>query len=318
MTVFAKRDLVTLAVAPSQTETEKSARTHKAIRTHLESDPELNKYFIDTFLQGSYKNSTNVRGDSDVDMGSLTNKVFYYETDWLPTEQITRNGLIQPSLKESVEMELKALPPGQFGYKEFRADILTSLRTKYGYENVEDGNKAVKIQGNSYRMDADVLPCMAYRQYFKACNGEPSYHSGITFFTKSSERIINFPHQHFTNLTQKNQNTDGKVKGCIRILKCIRNEFEDAGKWDRKRSPSYYLEGLLWNVPDHLFWGAYDEVMCEVLKYLWNDLTEKKENGNLGEYAQANDILRLFHAKYWNVDDAIAFIELIWKAVYST
>jgi hypothetical protein len=44
MAVTAQRDLVKLALAPSVTEREKAARTHTAIREHLESDDALRNY----------------------------------------------------------------------------------------------------------------------------------------------------------------------------------------------------------------------------------------------------------------------------------
>lgn len=317
MSVKAKRDLVQLAIAPSQTEREKAARTHTAIREHLETDPALKKYTIDTFLQGSYKNSTNVRGDSDVDMGSETDEVFYYDTDWLPTEPRYEHGVPTTSLKESVEQSLNQLGKGGFTFWEYRADVLASLHREYGVQGVVDGNKAIMVKGNTYRLDADVLPCTSFRQYFKDWQGKASYHTGIAFYTKSHDRIVNFPKQHFENLAEKDQRKDGKVKGCIRILKRIRNELEDQGQWDRKRSPSFYLESFVWNAPDDKFNGGYDSVVENVLGYLYHDLKDKKAKNELNSYAQANNIFPLFHAKFWNADDAIAFIEKIWAAVFT-
>ena len=313
MVVTAQRDLVTLALAPSKTEQDKAARTHTTIREYLESDPALRKYGVDTYLQGSYKNSTNVRGDSDVDMGSVTNEVFYHDTSVLPTQPRYERGEVV-SLKESIDNSLNRLPRGGFTFQEYRADVLASLQREYG-DSVVDGNKAITVRGNTYRLDADVLPCTSFRQYVESAAGA-TYHTGIAFFSNSSERIVNFPHQHFTNLSQKDQRSDGKVKGCIRIMKRLRNEFEEAGEWNRKRSPSYYLEGLLWNVPDHYFEGRYEVVLCDVLRYLWQDLTEKKAAGDLDSYLQANGIFLLFHPQFWNVDDALAFIGKIWLAVF--
>lgn len=318
MVVKAKRDFALLAVAPSATERDKAARTHTAIREHLESDPALNKYRIDTFLQGSYKNSTNVRGDSDVDLRSETDQVFYYDTDWLPTEPEYRYGSPTASLKESVDRSLAQLASGGFTFWDYRADVLASLQKKYGQSSVVDGNKAITVVGNSYRLDADVLACTTFRQYFKNWQGKADYHTGIAFFTKTRDRIVNFPKQHFENLRDKDQRNDGKVKGCIRILKRIRNELEEQGQWDRKRSPSFYLESLVRNVPDAHFSGGYDSVLQNVLAFLYRDLKEKKANNDLGSYVQANDIFRLFHPSFCNADDAIAFIEAIWEAAFSS
>jgi len=311
MAVIAKRDLSKLSFAPSETEREKAARTHNAIREHLETDEALKKYSIETYLQGSYKNSTNVRGDSDVDMGSLTENIFYYDVSDLPQDQ-TQFGT--KSVRESVT---ESIEPASFTYNDYRRDVLASLQRKYGYENVVDGNKAITVNGNTYRLDADVLPCTSFRQYYPDWQGKASYHRGISFFSKSGDRVVNFPKQHFDNLAAKDQRKDGKVKGCIRILKRIRNELEEAGQWDRKRSPSFYLESLVWNAPDDKFNGGYDSVVQNVLAYLWNDLRQKRGTDAIRSYMQANNIFVLFHPKFWNVDDALAFIDKIWDTVFT-
>jgi hypothetical protein len=309
MTVTAKRDLVELSLAPSPTEQEKAARTHTAIREHLETDEALKRYAIDTYLQGSYKNSTNVRGDSDVDMGSVTDNIFYYDMSDLPADP-TQYG--EKSIREATEAEIQ---PAPFTFQDYRRDVLASLKRKYG--DVVDGNKSLFVPGNTYRLDADVLPCTSFRWYYTNWQGRASYHTGISFFTKANEQVVNFPKQHFDNLAAKDQRNDGKVKGCIRIFKRIRNELEDRGEWDRKRSPSYYLESLVWNAPDSEFSGGYSSVVQNVLAHLWNDLREKKEKGDLQSYLQANEVFVLFHPKFWNVDDALAFIDAVWRAVFT-
>lgn len=313
MPTTTKKDLPTLALAPSESEQQKAGRTHRAIRKHLEKDPSLAVYTIDTYLQGSYKNSTNVRGDSDVDMGSVTDRFFYYDLSDLPDDPANSVGAGRRSLRQQVEA---SIVPTSMTFSKYRSDVLASLQSEYGRDAVVDGNKAIRVNGNTYRLDADVLPCTTFRWYYKDWRGGASYHTGISFFTNNGERVVNFPHQHFTNLSQKDQTNSGKVKGCIRILKRVRNELVNAGGWDRKRSPSYYLEGLLWNVPDDLFRGGYTSVFPNVLKYLWEDLTAKRGREELRSYMQANNVFVLFHQSFWNVNDAIDFIEAIWQAVY--
>ena len=219
------------------------------------------KFAIDTFLQGSYRDRTTVRGDSDVDMGSVTENIFYYDMDDLPADA-TQFGT--RSLRETTKA---ALQPGPFTFDDYRRDVLASLKRKYGEADVVDGNKAIYVRGNTYRLDADVLPCTSFRQYFKDWQGGASYHTGISFFTKTGKRIVNFPKQHFDNLAAKDQQNNGKVKGCIRVFKRIRNELEDRRQWDRKRSPSFYLESLVWNVPDDHFAGGADAVVQNVLAF---------------------------------------------------
>lgn len=298
--LVARVDFDKLAVAPSKTESDNAARTHTTIREYLESVQSLAHYRIDTYLQGSYKNSTNVRQGSDVDVGSRTAEVYIGETKHLPETQRS--------------LYASHTSPGDFGYAQYRADILAALRAKYG--TVHDGNKALNIPGNSSRLDADVLPCLEYRHYWTYTGQLSDYAKGIAFYSKQGQLYVNFPDQHFQNLTTQNGKTDGKLKGCIRILKRARNLMVEAGKWRKERSPSYYLECLLWNVPPHIFLDSYDVVVPDVLKYLYTDLTEKRERGNLDSYMQANNIYFLFHPTFWNVADAVDFVVAVWDHVY--
>ncbi len=314
MTVTAQRDLVKLALAPSETESAKAARTHNMIRDHLESDPDLTKYSITTYLQGSYKNSTNVRGDSDVDMGSRSPNSFFYELSDLPdTARTSSVSYGSPSAKSLRAQVQESISPATYSFWDYRRDVFNSLVNEYG--DVTDGNKAIRVNGNTYRLDADVLPCLDFRWYYEA-SGKAAYHEGIAFLTTTGKRIVNFPQQHFENLGEKDRRNSNKVKGCIRIMKRLRNELEEAGAWDRKRSPSFYLESLIWNVPDSKFVGGYPAVLQNVLVHLYDDLRAKRGTEALREYMQANNIFVLFHSEFWNVDDAIAFIELIWRAAY--
>lgn len=76
------------------------------------------------------------------------------------------------------------------------------------------------------------------------------------------------------------------------------------------------MESLVWNAPDSKFSYGYDSVVQNVLAFLWNDLEEKKKSGQLNTYVQANNIFVLFHPTFWNVDDALAFIDIVWKEIF--
>jgi hypothetical protein len=72
----------------------------------------------------------------------------------------------------------------------------------------------------------------------------------------------------------------------------------------------------VWNAPDDNFVGGYANVLQNVLAHLYNDLREKRGTPALRSYVQANDIFVLFHPDFWNVDDAIAFLDTIWNAAF--
>lgn len=69
---------------------QQSAATYKTIKSTLEhgSAPYASKQ-IDSFLQGSYGNDTNIFGDSDVDIVLRTRALFHYNIEALPEWQKT-------------------------------------------------------------------------------------------------------------------------------------------------------------------------------------------------------------------------------------
>ncbi|APG93110.1 hypothetical protein SAMCFNEI73_pA0133 (plasmid) [Sinorhizobium americanum] len=156
----------------------------------------------------------------------------------------------------------------EYGYADFKKDVLSWLFTKYG-SAVHPGNKALYVAGNGNRRDADVLPCVSFRKYrkFNSMNDQ-DYVEGICFFFPDGTRIINYPRQHSDNLTWKHQQTGGWLKPAVRILKNMRNRMVNDGVIEEGLAPSYYLEGMLYNVPTDLFGTTYAHTLTHALAWL--------------------------------------------------
>ena len=58
-----------------------SKRTHEAIRKVLDANQWPAGMIHDFYLQGSYRNDTNIRGDSDVDVVLQLTSSFHHEAD---------------------------------------------------------------------------------------------------------------------------------------------------------------------------------------------------------------------------------------------
>ena len=107
-----------MAIAESQLETwanQGAITTAKATADSIKNA--LNSYGpegvdFEVFLQGSYKNSTNIRGDSDVDVVAQLNSTFYSN---LSDEQ----------------KRILGITPASYGWSDFRADVLKALRNYY-------------------------------------------------------------------------------------------------------------------------------------------------------------------------------------------
>ncbi len=146
------------------------------------------------FLQGPYKNDTNVYGDSDVDIVISTDAVNYSDTSYLPADDL-------PNYNGQFVRATYQLP-------DFKNEVVEWLKKKYPNE-VSVGSKAVYINGNAGRRGADVIIAAEFRRYYTyPAQGEPTFETGICFLKPDGSLIDNFPKQHSDRCTSKNQSTN--------------------------------------------------------------------------------------------------------------
>lgn len=212
---------------------------------------------VEVFLQGSYGNDTNVYAESDVDVVIRLDSLFYYDDSKLDAAGKTAFERLHPG------------GPAQYEFHAFYADVLKQLRTAFGAD-VVPGAKAIKVNGRGNRRPTDVLVSVDFRNYHSVSAGTGEiYTRGLCFFT-SSGRIENFPKQHCENCTAKHQATNGWFKPTVRILKNMRNRMVDVGLIQKTIAPSYYLEGLLYNVPNDKFGSSYEDTFVEAYNWIVN------------------------------------------------
>jgi hypothetical protein len=65
-----------------------SASTHSSIRAALDRHSWPNGVTPSVYLQGSYRNYTNTRGNSDVDVVVETDSIYYYNTSRLTADEL--------------------------------------------------------------------------------------------------------------------------------------------------------------------------------------------------------------------------------------
>ena len=234
-----------------------SSTTYNTIKGALEvsSAPYADKNY-QVFLQGSYGNDTNIYAESDVDIVIKLNDSFQSDLSLLTDYQKT---VFQNDLADAT-----------YAASDFKKDVRKVLVDKYGGD-VTVGAKAIVIAGNVSRRKADVITAMQFRRYFKF-NGiqDQSYEEGICFYNAAGERIANYPKQHATNCTTKHQNTNKWFKPMVRVVKNIRGKMIEDGLLEAGIAPSYYIEGLLYNVPNKNFGTSYEDSMLNSINWLRN------------------------------------------------
>lgn len=267
----------------------KAQEAYRQVQVALGKYKPLSDKTSDIYLQGSYRNRTHIRADSDVDVVAELQSSFYYEDKYL-------------SEVEKSRFHQDYSTPAKYGFIDFKRDCYNALVNYFGSANVTSGNKCIKIKGNSNRSDADVLACEQYRLYTRYSGYSSPYLSGIKFWTKNDKLIINWPKVHYSNGVVKNDATDSKFKGLVRVFKHIRNLLQETGFIGENAAPSYYMECLLFNVPDNYFANTFSGSLDGALRFL--------QSSDLSSFVCVNKIDNLFAANIgWNFDDAKLLIQ---------
>lgn len=207
------------------------------------------------FLQGSYGNDTNIYAESDVDVVIRQDSAFYYDVSNLSPDQ----GAIMD----------RAYSPGTYPYADFKKHVLAALTNAFGAAAVTVGTKAIRISASNSRRSADVVVAFQYKRYYRFTSVHDDIHvTGISFFDSSWKRIDNFPNQHCENLTAKHQATNNRFKPTVRMFKNMRTKLVDDRVIAAGIAPSYYIEGLLYNVPNDRFVSDESDRVYQILKWL--------------------------------------------------
>lgn len=288
----------------SDTECEKQENAERMICDAIRQYEPLKTLDIKIIPQGSYRNNTNVKTQSDVDICVCCMLPFYEDytfADYSRTE--TRN----------VDSALK--------YAEFKNHVHVALVKKFGQDGIHRGDKAFDVHPNGYRVDADVVATLAYRLYLKktyeaaASIQHPKYGyfqpEGTKFYSDGGKEIINWPLQHYSHGVEKNVHTKSRFKYIVRALKNLQIEMEDRKVEGAKGIPSYLIECLIYNVDDPAFLGdSYVKIMHDCFAIIYQ-ATETDVNSK--HWLEVNRRKYLFSANQpWTRQQVREFILAAW------
>lgn len=290
----------------NQGATESAKRAYRSIENALNNPRyglEEFDHTYETHLQGSYRNHTNIYGDSDVDVVVKLSMPFYEDLTELSSTEADRFWNTYVDIN--------------YGFWDFYSTVFNALNRYYGNANIEQGDKAMKVKANDdtpLSIDADVVACAEYRRYHSfSANGDEDYTSGMFFETQTTGRpIVNYSKEHFRNGAAKNDATDGNYKASIRMFKHVRNQLQVRRLIGENTASSYFVENLLYNVPNWRFTTSdLQERYEQILEYLEDTSLE-----NFEEQCQMYPLFNDSDPDRWNIGDARLFIEglrTIWE-----
>lgn len=284
---------------PSQTELTKADNAVRLVTEAIRGHDVLSRKAIKVFAQGSYRNRTNVRQDSDVDVCVHCSDTFYFDLDHAP----------------GATREKLGFQSATYDFSELKRDVRAALVAKFGSAGVGSGDKAFDVHENTYRIAADVVPTFEWRDYLPCSYGGYTYRTGTVLKSEKEGRLIeNYPQQHFDNGVGMHTQTARQYKKMVRILKRLRHHLIAQGVDVGDTTCSFLVESLVYNCPDRRFGNAtrYEDVR-EVLADVW---TQLEREATATTMVEVNGIKYLFDWKQpWTVGDAKKCVLAMWNYI---
>jgi hypothetical protein len=288
---FSEDMLTVWAQPPSDSEETKLANAERMIREALQNDMELSKFSYEVFGQGSYANDTNVRLNSDIDINVRLLSIVHVE------------------VPQGKTMQDYGYTPRDYSFNDFKQRVFQALARHFGASEVEYCNKCIKVKGNTYRVQADVVPTFKLARYW--ANGSKQF--GSWFVSNDYQDHINFAIQHIENGREKNAGTGKRFKRLCRIFKRLRYKMLEENIPISSNITSFLIECLLYNVPNSIFNSnlSWTDRLRQSIVYLYE---QTNNPDNIKDWGEVSDCLYLFSAeRKWTVQDVNEFLLVVWR-----
>jgi hypothetical protein len=278
---------------PTDAEAGRLQRAERMVRGAVSRHASFTGVDYTVEAKGSFANNTNVRYDSDVDIKVQVNEPYYHD--------------YHPKLN-FLSWRLKTKSSGLWTPDYLREQVGLALQAAFGNINKSHNVAFYVPEVAGSRPSTDVVPCFAYHQYRDwNCTQRDE---GSLVYTRDGSKIINWPHQQLVNGRAKNVRTNRRYKFAVRALKAVENDLAEAGIIGAL--PSYFMECLVYNVPDQvLLVDSLDAAFHGALSHLREAVDWWF--GNPRKLVEPNEIKKVFQdGQKWKVQDARQLLEAAW------
>lgn len=174
--------------------------------------------------QGSVTNDTHIKLHSDIDLLSITEKYTSLQPPLTPAIPYLGNPLA----------DLTAM----------RSATIIGLRSAYPTATVDGGKaRCVSISGGSLSRKIDVVAANWLDTQQSASTGDKAFRGIHVFDAGLVKRIPNFPFLHNKRIADRDRETVGGLRRCIRLVKSIRSDSDEDIDFS-----SYDVASLCYNI----------------------------------------------------------------------
>lgn len=233
-------------------------------------------------------------------------------------DQIAEDNADVPSGKIKSRVAFWSFADGTYygGYDPYRVRGLynyTPWTENYASVKTAVSNvKSLKINENTYHVQADVVPAFQLRNYYYLRSTDPNkYIEGTWFVAKDRKEVSNYPKRHIQNGVNKNNATNYKYKKLVRIMKHIKNNMVEDKRADGNKITSFLVECLVYQIPNNIITGYYTwtETVRQAIIFLYNEI----EAGRHKEWCEVSGMLYLFRERKWTDLDAEQWLCDAWN-----
>jgi hypothetical protein len=274
-----------------------ATNTEQAIRSAVEKHTILSNMNLRFIPKGSFKNNTNVRRDSDIDIAIV-------HKDHVATDYV----------EGATQQDAGLVPYTGLSKYDFKAAVGEAMCKEFGSAAVDgSGNKVFRIRGSQKVLDADVIPSTQYWYIGKTWQRKGI---GLILDRPDGKTHFNYPDHHFDNGIAKNNTTGRRYKRAVRIMKNMENKLVEEGRI--QPFPSFLVECLAYNTPDYIYNTAtsWRELITNIAVHIWGYVKTTEEPAERQRWREVNGHKYLFgDHQHWTKQDAHNFILQIFGMV---
>ena len=277
----------------------------KAVAAIAKVNSNVNPKNVDIYIHGSYANKTNIFFPSNLEVCVELKKTKAYvpskiavidpepkklPEDFVPQYRMYNNYFVKQALD---------FPP-----EVFRKLLFQALSEITGQKCTQNEKCIVVPAFGKLRHVVEITPCFSFDYHeggtAEADNG--AVFKGVLLYDAGVHAdIVTFPKLHAQNGHAKDLSSKGNFKKTVRLFKTLNAIY--AREHETEPTRGYFVECLLFNVPDRLFVGTDNDVFLKVINYL--------SNCDMDNFACQNLVWHLFGTagEFWMPSKARRFIQ---------
>lgn len=270
------------------------AHIKNALKQIEHNYPGFDSEKCDIYIQGSYRNGTMTTENSKLEIIVEFPLDAFGQVEIYPILK-TKKILVDSKFVKQRVVNFK--PALSLGF--IKNDLYNYLFETTQNSGIFKNNKTITFpESRNFPIAVEVLPGYGLKNDITK--------AVIIWDSLINKYVASFPELHCENLQKKNEKTNGNFIKIVRAVRTLRDLMIQNDIINTGFAPSYFMECLLYNVPDVIYTGnKLSNIYLKLINYL--------RNCNLNNFVCAHEQFKMFgnNSDAWTTIKARSFIKLL-------